>query len=111
MNSCERNCSAAIASTRRNSSYSNDATKSSLPPPGPEGADSKLRVSSEALKHAGASRVALTLTYLDDSTRLDVRDDGIGFEPEFAGSARNGWQAGGFGLTSMRERLESQGGA
>ena len=73
-----------------------------------------LRVAQEALanvrKHAHAGRVALTLSYLDDGTRLDVRDDGVGFEPQSAGRARNGWQAGGFGLTSMRERLESQGG-
>jgi signal transduction histidine kinase len=73
-----------------------------------------LRVAQEALtnvrKHAHASRVALTLSYLDDGTLLDVRDDGVGFEPESAERTRNGWQAGGFGLISMRERLESQGG-
>lgn len=81
---------------------------------GSEAEATLLRVGQEALanvrKHAGASRVALTLTYLDDSIRLDVRDDGVGFDAESAGRARNGWQAGGFGLTSMRERLESQGG-
>ena len=80
----------------------------------PEGEATLLRVAQEALanvrKHAEASRVALTLTYLDDATRLDVRDDGVGFDHEAAGRTRNGWQAGGFGLTSMRERLESQGG-
>jgi signal transduction histidine kinase len=74
-----------------------------------------LRVAQEALanvrKHAGASRVAVTLTYLDDSTRLDVRDDGVGFLPETADRARDRLEAGGFGLTSMRERLESAGGA
>jgi signal transduction histidine kinase len=73
-----------------------------------------LRVAQEALanvrKHAGASKVALTLSYLDDSIRLDVRDDGLGFEPESAGRARDGRHAGGFGLTSMRDRLESHGG-
>jgi signal transduction histidine kinase len=73
-----------------------------------------LRVAQEALanvrKHAGASEVALTLSYLDDTIRLDVRDDGVGFEPESAGRARDGWQTGGFGLTSMRERLQSHGG-
>jgi len=80
----------------------------------PEAEATLLRVAQEALanvrKHAGASHVVLTLSYLDDSTRLDVRDDGVGFEPESAGRARDGWQAGGFGLTSMRERLESHGG-
>jgi signal transduction histidine kinase len=76
----------------------------------PDAEATLLRVAQEALanvrKHARASGVTLTLTYLDDSTRLDVRDDGVGFEP----GARNGWQTGGFGLTSMRERLESHGG-
>jgi signal transduction histidine kinase len=80
----------------------------------PEAEATLLRIAQEALanvrKHARASRVALTLTYLDDSVRLDLRDDGVGFEPEAAGHDRNGWQAGGFGLTSMRERLESHGG-
>src|SRR5262249_61452040 len=60
-----------------------------------------FRVAQEALtnvaKHAGASRVGLTLTYLDDVVLLDVRDDGAGFDP--AGND------GGFGLTSMRQRL------
>ena len=80
----------------------------------PEADATLLRIAQEALanvrKHARASRVALTLTYLDDSTRLDVRDDGVGFAPELVRRARNGWPAGGFGLTSMRERLESHGG-
>ena len=80
----------------------------------PEAEATLLRVAQEALanvrKHARAGTVALTLTHLDDSTRLDVRDDGVGFEPESGGRARNGWQAGGFGLTSMRERLEGHGG-
>ena len=80
----------------------------------PEAEAALLRVAQEALanarKHARASRVTVTLTYLDDSARLDVRDDGVGFDSESAAGARNGWQAGGFGLTSMRERLEGQGG-
>ena len=80
----------------------------------PEAEATLLRVAQEALanvrKHARANRVGLTLTYLDDAIRLDVRDDGVGFEPESAGRALDGWQAGGFGLTSMRERLESEGG-
>ncbi|GAA4627969.1 sensor histidine kinase [Actinoallomurus vinaceus] len=60
-----------------------------------------FRVAQEALtnvaKHAGASRVGLTLTYLDDVVLLDVRDDGVGFDPAV--------NDGGFGLTSMRQRL------
>jgi signal transduction histidine kinase len=60
-----------------------------------------FRVAQEALnnvaKHAKASRVGLTLSYMDDVVLLDVRDDGIGFEPGVTG--------GGFGLSSMRQRL------
>jgi signal transduction histidine kinase len=60
-----------------------------------------FRVAQEALtnvaKHAKASRVGLTLSYMDDVVLLDVRDDGVGFEP--------GTSTGGFGLSSMRQRL------
>ena len=42
-----------------------------------------LRVAQEALanvaKHAGASRAAVTLSYMEDVVSLDVRDDGAGF--------------------------------
>ena len=44
-----------------------------------------LRTAQEALanvaKHARASRVGLTLSYMDDLVTLDVRDDGVGFDP------------------------------
>lgn len=60
-----------------------------------------FRVAQEALtnvaKHAKATRVGLTLSYMDDVVLLDVRDDGVGFEPGVTG--------GGFGLSSMRQRL------
>lgn len=67
-----------------------------------------LRVAQEALanvaKHAAASRVAMTLTFVGDTVTLDVRDDGVGFAP---GDGGGGTRAnGGFGLTGMRERLE-----
>jgi signal transduction histidine kinase len=61
-----------------------------------------LRTAQEALanvgRHAGASRVGLTLSYMDEVVALDVRDDGVGFAPSAA--------AGGFGLTAMRQRVE-----
>jgi signal transduction histidine kinase len=71
-----------------------------------------LRTAQEALanvaRHAGASRVVLTLSYMGDQVTLDVRDDGVGFEPP-AGEPRAlpaGAEAeGGFGLTAMRQRL------
>lgn len=69
-----------------------------------------LRSAQEALanvaKHARASRVGLTLSYMGDVVTLDVRDDGVGFTP---GATRNGHapggDGGGYGLTAMRERL------
>ena len=77
----------------------------------PEAQEALLRVAQEALanvrKHARAHRVRLTLSYLDDATLLDVRDDGVGFDPE--APAGNG-SGGGFGLAGMRERLAAHGG-
>jgi signal transduction histidine kinase len=64
-----------------------------------------LRVVQEALanvaKHAQASRVGVTLSYMGDIVNIDVRDDGVGF------SAGNGSAPdGGFGLVAMRQRIE-----
>jgi signal transduction histidine kinase len=65
-----------------------------------------LRTAQEALanvaKHAVASRVGLTLSYLGDEVVLDVRDDGVGGAAAVTvPSPRNG-----FGLTAMRQRVE-----
>ncbi|WP_422769879.1 histidine kinase [Plantactinospora sp. WMMC1484] len=67
-----------------------------------------LRTAQEALanvaKHARASRVGLTLSYMEDLVTLDVRDDGVGFAP---GAKRpNGCLEGGFGLGGMRQRVQ-----
>ena len=81
-------------------------------PAGPDVEAALFRVAQEALsniaKHAGASRVHLTLTYLDDTLLLDVADDGVGFTPnDRAGTGGNGSGNGsGFGLAGMRRRLE-----
>ena len=83
----------------------------------PEAAQTVLvRVSQEALqnvrKHAGASlsRVALTLSCMGDTVALDVRDDGVGFDPVTL--TPNGLSdGGGFGLRAMRERVEGLGGS
>ena len=65
-----------------------------------------LRTTQEALanvaKHAAAERVGLTLSYMEDVVTLDVRDDGVGFDP--AAATRDGAD-GGFGLTAMRQRM------
>jgi signal transduction histidine kinase len=66
-----------------------------------------LRVAQEALanvaKHASAARVGLTLSYMPDEVALDVRDDGIGFDPAALPGSADG---SGFGLTAMRQRVE-----
>ncbi|MEV0175303.1 sensor histidine kinase [Streptomyces sp. NPDC050803] len=51
-----------------------------------------------ARRHAGASRVTVTLRLAEDGARLVVADDGCGFAPQEV--------AGGFGLAGMRERVQ-----
>ncbi|MFE0152276.1 sensor histidine kinase [Nonomuraea sp. NPDC059007] len=74
----------------------------------PEAEFALLRTAQEALanvaRHAGASRVGVTLSYLEQEVALDVRDDGKGFDPA---SLENG----GFGLTIMRQRVEGLSGS
>ncbi|MGA5096134.1 sensor histidine kinase [Streptomyces lavendulocolor] len=69
-----------------------------------------LRIAQSALantvRHAGAGRAGITLTFMDASVTLDVVDDGRGFDPR-------SWTpspGGGFGLPAMRARAESLGG-
>lgn len=68
-----------------------------------------LRTAQEALanvaKHAKAGRVGLTLSYMEDLVTLDVRDDGVGFDPAAVRRA-HGPADGGFGLTGMRQRVQ-----
>jgi signal transduction histidine kinase len=65
-----------------------------------------LRTGQEALanvrKHASARTVAVRLCYAAGLVRLEVTDDGVGFEP----SAVNG----GYGLRGMRSRVAEAGG-
>ena len=102
----------------------------------PEAELTLLRTAQEALanvaKHAGATRVGLTLSYIGDQVTLDIRDDGVGFtrgagvpaaqaaagvvqrgvvQPGAngggpGGDGDHGHLKGGFGLTVMRERVE-----
>jgi signal transduction histidine kinase len=73
----------------------------------PETEDALLRAAQEALanvaKYARATRVGVTLSYLEKEVALDVRDDGVGFDP-FRRTAGNG---SGFGLEAMRQRIEA----
>jgi signal transduction histidine kinase len=70
-----------------------------------------LRVAQESLanvrKHARATRVTVTLSYIDDVTVLDIQDDGVGFRPPTESEAA---PEGGVGLRAMRERVEEIGG-
>jgi two-component system nitrate/nitrite sensor histidine kinase NarX len=69
-----------------------------------------LRVVQEALtnvrKHAGAKHVAVSLNADDGAISLTVMDDGSGFDPARLEEALDH----GFGLASMRERVEQIGG-
>ncbi|QFZ21953.1 sensor histidine kinase [Saccharothrix syringae] len=83
------------------------ATTGAARPLHPEVEVTLLRAAQEALsnvaKHAGASRVGLTLSYMEDVVTLDVRDDGAGFDP--------GGATDGFGLIGMRQRVSRLAGA
>ena len=65
-----------------------------------------LRVCQEALanvrRHSGASSAEVVLSYRDDGVRLEVTDDGTGFDP--------GLVSDGFGLRGMRARVREIGG-
>ncbi|HWO70851.1 MAG TPA: sensor histidine kinase [Actinomycetota bacterium] len=61
-----------------------------------------------AIKHAGASNVRVSVLSEDGTARLVVQDDGVGFEPrQTAELVRQGH----YGLASMRERVEMAGGS
>jgi signal transduction histidine kinase len=65
-----------------------------------------LRTGQEAManvrKHAAAQSVAIRLTYAGACVRLEVADDGAGFDP--------GLVNGGYGLRGMRVRVDEAGG-
>jgi signal transduction histidine kinase len=65
-----------------------------------------LRTGQEALanvrKHAAAQNVAVRLSYAGGLVRLEVTDDGVGFDPAQPN--------GGYGLSSMRARADEVGG-
>ncbi|ALG84901.1 sensor histidine kinase [Gordonia phthalatica] len=69
-----------------------------------------------AQEHAGANRVMMTLTYTDDEVRLDIRDDGRGFDVDRVLAAQSGsTRAGGrsqrgLGLKGVSDRVVDLGG-
>jgi signal transduction histidine kinase len=58
-----------------------------------------------AVRHASASSLAVTLAARDGAVSVVVRDDGVGFDPDASGV-----RARRLGLTSMRERAAALGG-
>jgi len=58
-------------------------------------------------KHAQATQVTVTLTYMDTLVALDVQDNGRGCDSESVSQSSSG---GGFGLKSIREQAEQLGG-
>ncbi|MFF0309926.1 sensor histidine kinase [Streptosporangium sp. NPDC004379] len=105
------------------------ATTGTVRPMPPEVDIALLRTAQEALanvaRHARATMVGLTLSYMENEVALDVRDDGRGFEPDRLGDGGGGSRGaggaggdgprppdagtpgGGFGLVAMRQRIES----
>lgn len=67
-----------------------------------------LRVGQEAItnavKHARAKKIAVTIEFSDDDVCLTVRDDGSGFDPARASAG------GHFGMIGLRERTAQMGG-
>jgi signal transduction histidine kinase len=79
-----------------------------LPPLPDEVTDGLYRIAQEALnnalRHAEANAVTVTIRFDDEALSLKVADDGQGFDPE---AVRGG---GGLGLVSMAERAAQLGG-
>jgi signal transduction histidine kinase len=63
-----------------------------------------LEALNNILKHAQASQVNLSLQQNGERIRLEIRDDGVGFDPEAL-------PPHGYGLQGMRERAEQLGGS
>lgn len=70
-----------------------------------------VRALQEALqnvrKHAQATSIEVSLSWLEDEVILDVQDDGAGFDPASTPPPEHGHRVG---LHTMRQRVESAGG-
>jgi len=60
------------------------------------------------VKHARAKRVTISTKRDEDGIRIDIEDDGLGFDTSKLATAASGFE--GFGLFSVRERLHTLGG-
>jgi signal transduction histidine kinase len=61
-----------------------------------------------AVKHAGASAIRISTKACGKRGRVQVEDDGVGFDPSAVSAQAT--ENGGFGLFSVRERLSHLGG-
>ncbi|HEY1802948.1 MAG TPA: sensor histidine kinase, partial [Terracidiphilus sp.] len=72
--------------------------------------DEAYRIGREALgnafQHSGATKIEAEITYDRALLRLRVRDDGVGIDQQIL----NGGKPGHYGLTGMRERVQTLGG-
>ncbi|WP_254409753.1 sensor histidine kinase [Streptomyces sp. AC495_CC817] len=82
-----------------------------VPAPGLDAEVALLRTAQSALAnvraHSGATLVVVTLADAGDAVRLDIVDDGRGFDPSGLDVPGKG---GGYGLRAMRARLRELGG-
>ena len=60
-------------------------------------------------RHSGASHVGVTVAHVDGEVRLDVVDDGVGFDPAALRDSEPTLD-GGYGLRALRARLAALGG-
>lgn len=104
----DRVCAAAARPTSTDVAFRVSGTPEALPTPH-EVALLRIVQSAvaNALQHAQASRVTVTLSYMDDGVALDVVDDGVGFDPTATPDPRS---ERGFGLAAMRSRVRELGG-
>jgi signal transduction histidine kinase len=81
--------------------------------PEPEAELALLRIAQEALanaiKHAGAGEVSVTLVEAAGRLTVTVTDDGAGFDPSTPVLSAGAGRSGGMGLRSMRERAAQAG--
>ncbi|NCQ34867.1 GAF domain-containing protein [bacterium] len=89
------------------------ALKGRTLPPGAPGSVLLYRITGElltnSLKHSGCTKIEIILSCTESEIRLMVADDGRGFDQ--SDETKEGpWKEGGFGLFSIRQRLEPLGG-
>jgi signal transduction histidine kinase len=61
------------------------------------------------VKHARAKKVRVLLTSDGDCVRIEIEDDGVGFDPQETDQKTR--RSSGFSLFSIRERMADMGGA